>query len=102
MSNSLKITLVIALASMGGFVTVLAALGRSADGLVGFLGAVIIPSMIALVSANKADKAETKATEAAASAEQTVHQTNGRMTELIRGIREAGGTVPEGYENLDV
>lgn len=81
-------------------VTVLIALGRDANQLVGVITAGILPAVVALFGVNEASKSKEQAQKAAESAEQTVHQTNGRMTELIQTIQAGGLPVPPGYDDV--
>lgn len=75
-------------------VTIVVALGKEPSALIAFLGSTIVPAAVALWAGNSADKA-------AKNAEQAVHNTNGRMTELIQHITALGGTVdPEKYSDV--
>ncbi|MFD4990766.1 hypothetical protein ACFWH7_19565 [Cellulosimicrobium cellulans] len=60
-------------------VTLLIALGRDADALVGYLSSTIVPAVVALWAGNTASKARQ-------AAERAEHNTNGRMTELIEKL----------------
>lgn len=75
-------------------VTVAVVMGREPTELIMFLSSTVVPAAVALWAGNQADKA-------AKNAEQVVHNTNGRMAELIRIIREQGGQVdPEKYADV--
>lgn len=67
-------------------VTVAVVMGREPTELIMFLSSTVVPAAVALWAGNQAGKAATNA-------EQAVHNTNGRMAELIRIIQERGGQV---------
>lgn len=88
-------------------VAIITALGKDAAALTGFLGTIIVPSLVALFAGDQAKKsrkaaesAEAASTQAAEASTQAVHNTNGRMTELIQIIQSQGGQVPPGYEEF--
>lgn len=69
-------------------------MGHEPSMYIAFLSSAIVPAAVSLWAGNQADKA-------AKNAEQTVHNTNGRMYELIRIIQEQGGQVdPEKYADI--
>jgi hypothetical protein len=70
-------------------VVVLSALGRDISQVVDFFTVAVLPTAVALWAGNSANKAKEAATQA-------VHNTNGRMRELIQ-LLQAGGSV----EDLD-
>src|SRR5690606_34589594 len=79
-------------------VVILSGMGRDITQVVDFFTVAVLPTAAALWAGNSADKAKKAAT-------QTVHNTNGRMRELIQ-LLQAGGSVsdldPEKYgEFLD-
>lgn len=63
------------------------------DRFINFASLIIIPTITALWAGNRADKAAEVATKAADSAEQAVHNTNGRMGQLIQGLVDQGAQV---------
>lgn len=67
-------------------ITVLLALGRDPGRLIDLLTASIIPTVVALWAGNRADKAGQLA-------EQAVHNTNGRLGQLIQGAIDNNGKV---------
>lgn len=67
-------------------VTILLALGKDPTILMTLITASVIPTIPAMFSAKNSARA--------------VHNTNGRMTELIQTIQQMGGTVPPGYEDV--
>lgn len=76
-----------------GMVVLLTAIGKDATQLTTFLATILIPSVIGLVGVQKSSRAE-------ANSAQAVHNTNGRMSELVGAVISAGGTVPPGYEDV--
>lgn len=81
------------------FITVIAliaaliALGKDPAQFITALSGAVIPSVIGLVAVFKSSKAEQNSAQA-------VHNTNGRIGELVYAIHSAGGTVPPGYEDV--
>lgn len=67
-------------------VTLLIGLGREVNDLMQWLG-IMVPTLFAGAAYNEARTAK--------------HNTNGRMTDLIKAIRATGGQVPAGYEDVD-
>lgn len=67
-------------------VTLLMVLGRDPEDLVDLITVAIIPAAIGLWAGNRADKASQLA-------EQAVHNTNGRMGQLIQSAIDNGGKV---------
>lgn len=63
------------------------------DRFINFASLIIIPTITALWAGNRADKAGHLAEKAAESAEQAVHNTNGRMGQLIQGLVDQGAQV---------
>lgn len=71
------------------------------DRFINFASLIIIPTITALWAGNRADKAGHLAEKAAESAEQAVHNTNGRMGQLIQGLVDQGAKVNvEEYEDV--
>lgn len=67
-------------------VTLLMVLGRDPEDLVDLITVAIIPAAIGLWAGNRADKASQLA-------EQAVHNTNGRMGQMIQATIDRGGVV---------
>lgn len=74
--------------------TVLVILGKDADVIFTFAASTVIPTATILYFGNKVEKTQE-------TAEKTMHQTNGRMTELIALLRERGVSIPEEYQDLE-
>jgi hypothetical protein len=74
-------------------VTLLIGIGKEADELMQWLS-IMVPAIFS-------GAAFSAAKEAKVNAEAAKHNTNGRMTQLIEAIREKGGNVPAGYEDVD-
>lgn len=66
-------------------VVVLSALGRDISQVVDFFTVALLPTAVALWAGNSSSKAKEMATQA-------VHNTNGRMRELVQTIQVLGGT----------
>lgn len=80
--------------------TVLVGLGKDINVLIGFLTAAIIPTVATMLNTKRLEQVAGDARSAKELGETAVHNTNGRMTELIRIIQSNGIDVPEGYEDL--
>lgn len=74
-------------------VTLLIALGREPDALVGYLSSTIVPAVVALWAGNTASKARQ-------AAERAEHNTNGRMTELIAKLPDRSDVDEEKYADV--
>lgn len=64
-------------------VTVLLALGKEADSLIAFMIAAIVPTIAVILNGKQMDKIGKGVEETRENSGTIVHQTNGRMTELI-------------------
>ena len=75
--------LIILLMIMIVAVTVLLALGKEADSLIAFMIAAIVPTVAIMLNGKEMGKIGKSVEETRENADTIVHQTNGRMTELI-------------------
>lgn len=94
-TNAMLAMIVSSVVLILGMVTALIALDKDPTQVITFLGSILVPSVIALFGAHKADGA-------AVSARQAVDNTNGRMGELIRLLSDKGIPVPDGYDDVPV
>jgi len=74
-------------------IVVLTALKADTTAYLTFLGTILVPSLIAIFGRDEARKGR-KASEKA------VHNTNGRMSELIQTMQAGGLPIPPGYEDV--
>lgn len=93
MTTGLVAIIALSVVAVLAMVTVLVAMGKDPSQIVTFLGTILVPSVIGLFTAHKADTAQ----DAAKKAERN---TNGRMTELIALLTERGIPVPDGYDDV--
>lgn len=93
LTNATLAILAATLVLVVGMVVLVIVVGKDATQLVAF-ASFLIPSLIGLVGVQKASRAE-------ANSAQAVHNTNGRMSELVGAIMSAGGVVPAGYEDVE-
>ena len=75
--------LIILLTIMIVAVTVLLALGKDADSLIAFMIAAIVPTIAVILNGKEMGKIGKSVEKTRENADTIVHQTNGRMTELI-------------------
>lgn len=74
-------------------VTTLVALGKDVTLIVGFATLTIIPFLTAAFTNKATEEVKVEATQAKEAAEQAVHNTNGRMTQMLERIAELTQTV---------
>lgn len=74
-------------------VTLLIALGKDVTVLIGFLTLTIVPNIVSWFNGKTTKEVGEVAVQAKEAAEQAVHNTNGRMTEMLDRIAELTQTV---------
>lgn len=87
--NMTRQTVIVMLAtvlSIVAAVTILLAMGRNPDRLIDLVTLALIPAALTIWAGNRADKAKQVA-------EQAVHNTNGRMGQMIQATIDSGGKV---------